>query len=264
MDRLRQAVRVFVRFKSTCGLIFFEGVFVKLSTYLKEKAHVNLCLLGPPGGGKTFLAASASRLGKTLLIELEGGVISARDVVDEESIEIMPASNLRTAEDTREFERTIRGIGDEGRFEWVILDSFTELAGRLEEDYARTNGTPTIKDWCVMVERLQTVARMLRDGPFHTIVTVLAETRDESSRLAYTPALPGKCKTTIPSYFHTTLLVRAENVGEQNGQRVAHFAYSNAPRLANVRDRYRVIEGRVEISSDHPELLLKRMVDSLV
>lgn len=245
---------------------------MSIDEYLKSHARLKVCLEGPPGAGKTILASSVTRLGRTLYVDFEGGILSSLrfGVVNRENLQLFRpepgefGAETWTPQAVRKFEeqlvKMIHGGSTKKPYEFVVIDSISEVGSRLEENYAAKTDVPTIKDWQVIIERVQTFCRTMRDLPVHFICTVLTNSKDSGDGdTTMQVALPGKSRTTVPSYFHATLLLKAEKVATTR----KHYCYASAPGIANVRDRYRALEDKTEISQEHPETIFEKLLEAL-
>jgi phage nucleotide-binding protein len=157
--------------------------------------HMNLLIYGDPGVGKTVFCASALGLGKTLVLDVEGGMASIRntdiDVVDIESMSDLNVTYEMLSE-------TKHG------YTTVCIDNLTELQRIITEDVLEGSGkdTPAVRDWGVIRERIIRIIRYFRDLDANLIVTchVTAE-RDEDERMFRSPDLVGKLKKQIAGFF---------------------------------------------------------------
>jgi hypothetical protein len=194
---------------------------------------------GPPGSGKTFLAAAATHQWKTLYIDVEGGLFSAFPTVKKENIEVKLVREM----DPNDFFRSLAeavAMAETRQFECVVLDSLTEVSGRMEDDYALKSNTGKVEfgDWFDMLGRIKRLCRRLRDVPCHTIVTSLTKPtgKDEGSAI-YEPALSGQAAAVVPSMFDTVGLCR-----KMSSKGISSFVFStDGPSIYQVRDRYRAL-----------------------
>jgi len=224
---------------------------MKWDDYVKGTSFVKLFIKGPPRSGKTYLAASASRLGKTLFIDAEGGLITARNVIDKDNleIEILPITDNPSTR-TKVLERILNRTMNE-HFDWVVFDSFTELAGQLEDQYSK--GAGEVKDWMSIIETTKKIGRYLRDGDFHLIVTCLMKQKD------FDPILPGQSSTVIPSFYNTLGMIETRKMPKGEVRALV----THGTTMQSVGDRYGILDPAETIDKDHPELLLQKLVDGI-
>ena len=195
---------------------------------------------GPTGNGKTFVAASATHMWKTLYIDVEGGLFSAFPTVKKKNIEVRL---IRESEPADFFQRLADAVGEaeSGKYECVVLDSLTEIAGRMEDDYAQKSSTGKVEfgDWFDMLGRIKRMCRRLRDVRCHTIVTSLTKpTGKEEATAIYEPALSGQAAAIVPSMFDTVMLCRKITIKGKT----THVVTSDGPSIFHVRDRYRALD----------------------
>lgn len=213
---------------------------MKWEDYLSRWAYVKAFVKGPTGSGKTFVSASATHQWRTLYIDVEGGLFSAFPTVRKENIEVRL---IRESDATSFFNRLADAVAEaeSGKYECVVLDSLTEVAGRMEDDYAQKSSTGKVEfgDWFDMLGRLKRLCRRLRDCQCHTIVTSLTKPtgKDEGTAI-FEPALSGQAASIVPSMFDTVGLCRKLTVK-------GAFSYvftTDGPSIYQVRDRYRALQ----------------------
>jgi hypothetical protein len=212
---------------------------MKWDDYLKQWTYVKTFIKGPTGTGKTFLAASVTHNWRTLYIDVEGGLFSAFPTVKKENIEVRL---IRETESSDFFNRLSDAVGEaeSGKYEAIVLDSLTEIAGRMEDDYATKSNTGKVEfgDWFDMLGRIKRLCRRLRDCKCHTIVTSLTKpTKQEGGDAIFEPALSGQAAAIVPSMFDTVGLCRRITAkGHSN------FVFTtDGPSVYQVRDRYRAL-----------------------
>jgi len=231
------------------------------ATYTFVKAFIK----GPPGDGKTFLASGATQVGKTLFIDVEGGLISGRGIVVPKNLEI---ESIKETDPKKFFERLGVAIGKamSGDFSWVVLDSFSEVTGRMEDEYATASkdGRVDIKDWFVLTERAKRFGRLLRDLPCHTIVTAVTKPtgkEDDAGKTIFEPVLPGQTAAIVPSFFDIVGLMRKRPNLKEGGN--GYFLCVDGPSLFQVRDRTRTLAGEERVSDKTPGDVWKKAAEGL-
>ena len=212
---------------------------MKWEDYLKQWTYVKTFVKGPTGSGKTFLAASVTHKWNTLYIDVEGGLFSAFPTVRKENIEVRL---IRESESVEFFNRLAEAVAEaeSGKFQCVVLDSLTEIAGRMEDDYAQKSSTGKVEfgDWFDMLGRIKRLCRRLRDCQCHTVVTSLTKPtgKDEGTAI-FEPALSGQAAAIVPSMFDTVGLCRRVTAKGQS-----NFVFTtDGPSIYQVRDRYRAL-----------------------
>lgn len=212
---------------------------MKFDEYLSQWAYVKAFLKGPTGSGKTFLAASATQIWRTLYIDVEGGLFSAFPTVRKENVEVRL---IRESDAGEFFGRLADAVAEaeSGKYEAIVLDSLTEVAGRMEDDYAAKSATGKVEfgDWFDMLGRLKRLCRRLRDCACHTIVTSLTKPtgKDEGTTI-FEPALSGQAASIVPSMFDTVGLCRKMTAKGQS----SYVFTTDGPSIYQVRDRYRAL-----------------------
>lgn len=184
------------------------------------KPYINLLLYGPPGKGKTTLAATAQKhklMENVLFLNFEGGLLSitsARGVLQ------VPISSVAQLE--RVFFAIVNKQAGYENIQTVVLDSGSELQNLDLEHTVRANIEAGRKkkikkfeersvdevwqeDYGEVTKRLQRLFRWFRDAQFHFIITALSKeeytkpaSKDEEPKLkAVGPAFTSKLATTV-------------------------------------------------------------------
>jgi hypothetical protein len=193
---------------------------MKYEEYAKGNKYAQIVLLGPGRAGKTVTAYSVSHLGKTLGIESEEGVHAAERYLKQENLEIELVTKRVKDPKTGhmipclpENEMPIKKRLDEiveiafsSKWDFVVVDSLTEIAGRFEDQYAR-KATITQQDWGRIISGMQDFVRTMKRGSFHLIMTCIAAPPREGSLIDISPSLPGKLRETLLPMFQSICLV---------------------------------------------------------
>jgi hypothetical protein len=222
--------------------------------YLKQYGTVNALVKGPPGSGKTCFAASVSRLGRTLVIEAEGGLISARKFVDSKNLEI---ADIRHQDPKVVFEKLSDAMGEamNGKYEFIVLDSFVEVVGRMEDEYSQTNENK--KGWYILMDRVKKFARILRDLPCSKIITCLTRISadEENNKTIYDPLLAGTAAGLVPSMFDINGYMKRTSgpKGEE------HFFVTTAPSIYKVRDRTGTLAPEEKVTDKTAHLIWEKV-----
>jgi hypothetical protein len=221
---------------------------------------VKVFLKGPSGGGKTYLAAQATHLWRTLYIDVEGGLFSAFKAIKKENIEV----RLVREPDPKDF---FEKLGDavceaeSGKYECVVVDSLTEIAGRMEDDYAAKSSTGKVEfgSWYELQERLRRMCRRLKDLNCNVIVTNLTKPVGDKAETQFEPVFPGQSATVIPSFFDTTGLVR-----KMTGKTSSNYVLTtDGPAIYQVRDRYGALQAEETIDEKSPLKIWKKLQDGI-
>lgn len=229
--------------------------------YLAKWTFVKVFLKGPSGGGKTYLAAQATQLWRTLYIDVEGGLFSAFKAVKKENIEV----RLIREPDPKDF---FEKLGDavceaeSGKYEAVVIDSLTEISGRMEDDYAAKSSTGKVEfgSWYELQERLRRMCRRLKDLNCHVIVTNMTKPSGDKAETQFEPVFPGQSATVIPSFFDTTGLVR-----KVTGKATSNYTLTtDGPAIYQVRDRYGALAADETIEEKNPTKIWKKLQDGIL
>jgi hypothetical protein len=224
---------------------------MKWSEYVKNVFKIKMFLKGLPRSGKTVLAASVTNLGPTLYIDLEGGLIAAKKWINQDNLDIehIPTTDPRACTDAmnRAIEKAMSG-----KYEWVVMDSFTEFTGQLEDQYSK--GEAGVKDWMAIIEKAKKVGRFFRDGDFHCIVTGLLK-RDTAE-----PIMPGQTSIVIPSFFPIISMIQVKNYGKMGAKRIL---VSDPLSSKDVGDRYDILSNEEVIDEKNPEDVFKKLLKGI-
>lgn len=231
-------------------------------TYLSQWTFLKTFLKGPPGCGKTFAAAQMTHLWRTLYIDVEGGLFSAFPVVKRENIEVRL---IREPEPKDFFERLGDAIceAESGKYEAVVVDSLTEISGRMEDDYAQKSSSGKLEfgAWYELQERLRRMCRRLKDLNAHVCVTSLTKPQGgDKADAAFEPVFPGQSATVIPSFFDTVALMR--KMTSKSGSEF--ILTTDGPAIYQVRDRYRALAPEEKILEKDPGRVWAKLRDGIV
>jgi hypothetical protein len=226
-------------------------------------SKIKCFLKGPPGDGKTVAAATISHLCPTLFIDVEGGILAARDVVNKQNITVRQVKN---PDPKGFFEMLSVAVGEamSGEYGAVVIDSISEVSGRMEDEYASASkeGRVDIKDWFVLTERVKRFSRLLRDLPCHTIVTAITKPtgkEGDDSKTIFEPVLPGQTAAIVPSFFDVVALMRKRPAKKGND----YYMVTDGPSLFQVRDRTRTLSGEELIDASKPGAVWKKAAEGL-
>lgn len=193
---------------------------VRFDEYMADCNRSQVIILGPGRAGKTTLAYSVTQMGKTLAIESEEGLQSARNYIEGKNLEIetiaKKVKNSRGRWESLPFDKqppikerlkelVLKAFS--GGYQYVIVDSLTDVAGKFEDEYAR-QGVPHQNDWYKITEGVKSFVRDLKNGPFNLIMTCIAGAPKEGSLIEISPALPGQLRETIAPMFQSIVLLK--------------------------------------------------------
>ena len=154
-------------------------------------------------------------------IESEEGVHAARDYICADNLEIeliskrtkdaktgrmvpcLPEDEMPIGERLKE----LISIAFSSKWDFVVVDSLTDIAGRFEDQYARKTGVTNQQDWYKIISGMKDFVRTLKRGNFHLIATCIAAPPREGSMIEISPALPGQLRETLLPMFQSICLV---------------------------------------------------------
>jgi len=159
-----------------------------LTDYHKAK----ILLIGGTGSGKTV---AASKTGKVLygITELQGV-----PAIDENNPE---AGIWRTSKKEvgitspaaiQEFRKTLTDHRLPDRYDFVVLDSLTDIQRIIKRAYQKPDGEMMKNGWNRTIDTTTRIALEVRDLPVHVIVTVISKEVDDNGTLVHRPALTGR------------------------------------------------------------------------
>lgn len=190
-----------------------------------EDVKLKMLVYGPYGVGKTRFAATASEISSmqdVIFLDAEAGTLTLRPFSDR--VDVVRVENFKQFARVYDFLRLHRKYVREGnedklwelqkkvapgfddrlrKYSTVVIDSLTEVykfamyqilgteVGEVPLDMEPTN--PTFAEWGKAGEMIRLLIRTFRDLDMHVIfVAAEQEKEDETKRVRYMPALPGK------------------------------------------------------------------------
>lgn len=222
-------------------------------TELPEK--IKLLYFGREGVGKTTLAASATNGGRTLFINVEGGLKPTalkQWGINLDNLEVWePDKGKITIDGIKKLIQDLYDDLEEDPNSWfcVVVDSISELVNTLRENATNKRVLKLKKlrpnmeidedfvdrdDYATMTNQLRQVIRHLRDLPCHVIFTSLEKNDEEGTRI---PAVNPALVTDLLGYVDVALNVQA---GIANKKRVVR-AVSAPTEEIRAKDRFGVL-----------------------
>ncbi len=173
---------------------------------------------GPSGSGKTKMIETLVPLGKVLVLDAEGGLLSIRGVKGIDVARILSVADLREA-----YSFLSKGGHD---YKWVALDSISEISemilveakGKIAERVAGGEKVDARQAYFMVLEDTVRICKAFRDLPMSLYFSCKQSVeKDESGSLAYTLGFPGnKLHTAIPYLFDTIFRMHVEK--SENGE----------------------------------------------
>ena len=207
-------------------------------TFIKKGIYLKVLLYGMPGTGKTAFAAGSQKIGKTLFLNVEGGMLSAADdtgniiVFDianrdgkdcmvqlEEILWILVSKDTKTYPWLEGLKTVVLDSGSE--FFNLSLEAITTKASKKNSNRDKTD--IYLEDYGKATSKLTSVFRMIRDLPYNVVVTALTkevyEGKDDNKELIQVrPAFTAKLGESIMGFFdmvwhsYTTTKTDGKNV----------------------------------------------------
>lgn len=211
-----------------------------------KKPTVNIMVYGEPGVGKTTLAATAAShpdMGKVLVLNVEGGLLSIRNNPNVEAIDIESAAQL---------EKIYYALanGDSPQFKTIVLDSGTELQTlHLEEvvkdavkkKSGRTLDEIYLEDYGKNTSFIRRIVRWYKELDRHFIMTALVKREwsnpamvDRTAPDIVRPAFTAKLGTHLQGYFDYVWYMATKTDDDGNVQRNV-LTRAKAPYVAKTR-----------------------------
>jgi len=177
---------------------------VQIST--TKGAHVNgvkMLVYGRSGAGKTMLAKT---LPDPIIISAEAGILSLSDVD-------IPVITVNDIDGIREAFAYVRDAAHKS----IVLDSISEIAEVVLAAEKKTK-TDARQAYGAMQESITALVRSFRDIPGKHVVVIAKQEKiqDDTGRLIYGPAMPGKqLGPALPYFFDEVFCLRTRR--EEDG-----------------------------------------------
>jgi len=200
-----------------------NSLLSRIKPISEEAAALKMLIYGPPGAGKTVLAATAADVPEmcpVLCVDVEGGTLSIRD----KKVSVL---RVKTFAELIQLLEILRS----GHHNWktVVIDSLTEVQKLnmyevmrrvTTQDPTRDPDMPGLREYGKNTEQIRRLIRGYRDlVGTHVIFTALTnEVKDERTGVVKTlPALTGKLAVEVPGFLD---IVAYLSVAEQDGAEV--------------------------------------------
>ena len=166
-----------------------------------EHMHAKICVYGESGYGKTSLIGTLPDHSKVFIISAEKGTLSLKGF----KIGGCIVNSLEDVEEAYEYFAKER---DKGRFEWICLDSITDICEVVLSKELQRNNDPR-KAYGNMQESMIRMIRKFRDLPRNVYVTAHIERlQGENGNFYHQPKCPGKnLGPKLPYYFDEVLCI---------------------------------------------------------
>jgi len=183
---------------------------------------LNCLFYGPPGAGKTYLAATAQDHPATspvLVLDVEGGTATLRHRPDIMVVRIKQIGDL-----VKVHSEILKAVesGDPDAPKTTVVDSLTELQkldmndimrALIQQHTDRDPDVPSQREWGKSSNHVRQIVRKFRDLPTNVIFTALDKTdvNMDTGSTRTLPNLPGKLAGEVPGfldvvgYLHTDI-----------------------------------------------------------
>lgn len=188
-----------------------------------------IVLYGPPGGGKSYLAASISEVEDqypVLILDTEGSTAGTLATFDDERIDILKVDTAK------QFDQIIRSLTTKThKYKTVIVDTFDVAQDRAIKPFLDQNAGNTFAGWGQLKEWTIDTARALKAAPFLSIL-VFHETIEKNEHGANERrlVLAGSAKETMPGIPDVVGLVTRK--ANKDGSEVSTVQFAPSPSTA--------------------------------
>lgn len=211
-----------------------------LSKLVQKPSQMNrpelMVFYGPPGGGKTWLAASASEvddLWPVLIIDTEGSAAGTTASFSDERVDILPVSNAA------QFDQVLdKLLTKTHKYKTVIVDTFDVTQDRnvkpILEQYAGNGfaGWDAVKEWTNETARKLKSADFLGILVFHEAVE-----KNENGANERKLVLKGSAKETMPGIPDVVGLVTRK--ADKSGVETTTVKFAPSPNTAT-KNRFKL------------------------
>lgn len=173
--------------------------------------HLKILSYGGFGSGKTHFACSMAKRFKTLGISAEAGLLTARNIKDDEGnpipidfVEVESYEDLETIYHRLKNKAKVDGE-DYGTYEAVFMDSITEIQDKCKRSIMDRNKSEEMqqRDWGSLAQKIERMVRAFRDLPVHFVTTALEENETDkvTGEVEVWPMMQGSVQKKLPAYF---------------------------------------------------------------
>lgn len=195
--------------------------------------RITCLVIGDYGIGKTSLLRTLPEGERACTLNGEGGLLAVRDLVKKKMVEGFNISSIPELEDALMLLGTNAEMKQ--RYQWVFIDSLTEIADRCETEYKGRypNKEDTFKMWGEYSDKMTLLVKAFRDlHPYNVVFTCLPTVdKDENNRRYIAPNMAGKgLKELLPSFFDEVFyMVDVQGEGGQTNRVFQTFRTSQIP-----------------------------------
>lgn len=176
--------------------------------HMESTDRICALVIGPAGIGKTSLLRTIPEGHNVCVLSAEAGLLCVRDLVRSGQVEGFEIGSMQDMTDALNHLATNKEA--KAKYQWVMIDSLTEIAGRCVE--AMQKKYPSKSDsfglWGEYNDQITAIVKGFRDlKQYNVVFTCLPQTeKDEQKRMFYGPSISGKgIKERLTSYFDLVL-----------------------------------------------------------
>jgi len=160
---------------------------------------------------------------KVFVISAEAGLLALRDLITAGHIEGYEIGSL--AEFKEVYQMLLTNEDMQNRYDWVFIDSLTEIAARCEEVMQEKypDNSKSFRMWGDYTNTMIQIIKGFRDlSPYNVVFTCLETVdKDENNRRYIAPAVAGKgLKEKLPSFFDEVFYMQSLPDEQGNDRRV--------------------------------------------
>jgi phage nucleotide-binding protein len=170
------------------------------------ESGIKVLVHGPAGAGKTVLCGTTDA--PTVIISAEAGLLSLKD-------KDIPVIEVSTIQDVEEAYRFVTESSDANQFEWVCLDSISEIAEVCLAHEKKQTKDPR-QAYGALQDHMGGLIRAFRDLPGKNVYFSCKQAREKDEQTGaflYGPSLPGaKLGQGIGYFFDEVFALRVEKM----------------------------------------------------
>lgn len=171
---------------------------------------------GDPGVGKTSLLRTIPKGQRACVLSAESGLLCVRDLVTQKLVE---GFELGTFEEMREAFNALKSKDYKERYQWLFLDSITEIGQRcVEELKPKYDNSQKFLMWGEYNDRMTSLLKSFRDlTDYSVVMSALATVEvDDLGRRFIRPDMQGKIGARLPALFDLVLFMDIETIEDED------------------------------------------------
>lgn len=205
-----------------------------------RKIKIKMGLYGRSGVGKTRLATTIGKHFKTFLISSERSnstIVSHPEFAAiRNNLDIMDIESWDDVKSAFDFI-----VGNQDRYEWVIVDSLTDINKRVIDDVQTSSKEETLsmRQWGQVGSRMEKLIRYMRDLRTNVLFVCLSsgEKNELTGEICQYPSLTGRLKEEMPAYLDINGYMYTAESKTEPGKVDRWITFVNTPK-AVAKDRF--------------------------